>query len=161
MGPLNDQTNQIIRNKKFIENNPKTVLLDVRTEDEWKTVGKPETKRLGIKTILSQYHKIQVLLENIKKEINKENQVLVMCAAGGRSIIAATLLQMKVILLTIFQMDLVVMVKILDGKIQDYLLISPDFFAKSSILDLSKYYFLLYYFFLVSDNIFFYSCTSF
>ena len=30
--------------KKFIENNPKTVLLDVRTEDEWKTVGKPYLK---------------------------------------------------------------------------------------------------------------------
>ena len=43
------------------------------------------------------------LLENIKKEINKENQVLVMCAAGGRSIIAATLLQMKVILLKYFR----------------------------------------------------------
>ena len=32
--------------KKFIENNPKTVFLDVRTEDEWNTVGKPETKDL-------------------------------------------------------------------------------------------------------------------
>ena len=30
---------------------------------------------------------------NIKEIILKENQVLVMCAAGGRSIIAATLLQ--------------------------------------------------------------------
>ncbi len=28
----------------------------------------------------------------MKKEISKENQVLVMCAAGGRSIIAANLL---------------------------------------------------------------------
>ena len=34
--------------KKFIENNPKTVLLDVRTEDEWNTIGKPDTKDLGI-----------------------------------------------------------------------------------------------------------------
>ena len=37
--------------KSFIENNPETVLLDVRTEDEWNTVGKPDTKDLGIKTI--------------------------------------------------------------------------------------------------------------
>ena len=36
--------------KEFVENNPKTVLLDVRTEDEWKTLGKPETKDLGIKS---------------------------------------------------------------------------------------------------------------
>ena len=32
-------------------------------------------------------------IESVKKEINQENQVLVMCAAGGRSIIAANLLQ--------------------------------------------------------------------
>ena len=36
--------------KKFIEKNPKTVLLDVRTEDEWNTVGKPTSDSLGIKT---------------------------------------------------------------------------------------------------------------
>ena len=36
--------------RKFLENNPNTVLLDVRTEDEWKTVGKPDTKDLGIKS---------------------------------------------------------------------------------------------------------------
>ena len=46
--------------KKFIESNPDTVLLDVRTEDEWNAVGKPDTKDLGIKsffiTILSLIH---------------------------------------------------------------------------------------------------------
>ena len=31
-------------------NDIKTVLLDVRTEDEWNTVGKPDTKDLGIKS---------------------------------------------------------------------------------------------------------------
>ena len=36
--------------KKFIENNPNTVLLDVRTEDEWNTIGKPDTKDLGIES---------------------------------------------------------------------------------------------------------------
>ena len=36
--------------KKFIQSNPNTVLLDVRTENEWNTVGKPETKDLGIKS---------------------------------------------------------------------------------------------------------------
>ena len=36
--------------KKFIEKNPKTVLLDVRTDDEWKSVGKPASDSLGIKT---------------------------------------------------------------------------------------------------------------
>ena len=79
--------------KKFIENNPKTVLLDVRTEDEWKTVGKPITKNLGIKTYFITIGQDPSFIESVKEEINKENQVLVMCAAGGRSIIAASLLQ--------------------------------------------------------------------
>ena len=79
--------------KKFIEKNPKTVLLDVRTEDEWNTVGKPISEKLGIKTFFITIGQDPSFIENVKKDINKENQVLVMCAAGGRSIIAASLLQ--------------------------------------------------------------------
>ena len=78
--------------KNFIENNPKTILLDVRTDDEWNTVGKPDTKNLGIKTFFITISQDPIFIENVKKEINKENQVLIMCAAGGRSIIAANLL---------------------------------------------------------------------
>ena len=79
--------------KKFIEKNPKTVLLDVRTEDEWNTVGKPISDSLGIKTYFITIGQDSSFIEIVKKEIKKENQVLVMCAAGGRSIIAANLLQ--------------------------------------------------------------------
>ena len=79
--------------KKFIQDNPNTALLDVRTEDEWNTVGKPETKDLGIKSYFITISQDPGFLENIKKEINKDKQVLVMCAAGGRSMIAAGLLQ--------------------------------------------------------------------
>ena len=78
--------------KKFIESNPKTVLLDVRTEEEWNTVGKPDTKELGIKSFFITISQDPNFLDQVKKNINKENQVLVMCAAGGRSIIAANLL---------------------------------------------------------------------
>ena len=78
--------------KKFIESNPKTVLLDVRTEDEWKTVGKPDTKNLGIKSFFITISQDPSFLDNVKQIIDKDNQVLVMCAAGGRSIIAANLL---------------------------------------------------------------------
>ena len=78
--------------KKFIENNHKSVLLDVRTNDEWQTIGKPDSESLGIKTYFITISQDPSFIENIKKEINKENQVLVICAAGGRSIIAATLL---------------------------------------------------------------------
>ena len=78
--------------KKFIKDNPNSVLLDVRTENEWNTVGKPDTKVLGIKTHFITISQEQSFLENVKKNINKKEQVLVMCAAGGRSIIAANLL---------------------------------------------------------------------
>ncbi len=78
--------------KKFIENNPKSVLLDVRTEDEWKTVGKPDTRDLGIKSFFITISQDSSFLDNVKLNINKDDQVLVMCAAGGRSIIAANLL---------------------------------------------------------------------
>ena len=78
--------------KKFITNNPKTVLLDVRTEDEWNTVGKPDTKDLGIKSFFITISQDPSFLDNVKQNIGKEEQVLVMCAAGGRSIIAANLL---------------------------------------------------------------------
>tara|TARA_B100000963_G_scaffold324111_1_gene309373 strand:- start:262 stop:630 length:369 start_codon:yes stop_codon:yes gene_type:complete len=78
--------------KKFIENNPNTVLLDVRTVDEWNTVGKPDTKKLGIKSFFITISQDPSFLENVKKNIDKKDQVLVMCAAGGRSIIASNLL---------------------------------------------------------------------
>ena len=78
--------------KKFIEDNPNSVLLDVRTEDEWNTVGKPDTKTLGIKTHFITISQEPSFLETVIKNIDKKEQVLVMCAAGGRSIIAANLL---------------------------------------------------------------------
>ena len=78
--------------KKFIESNPDTVLLDVRTEDEWNAVGKPDTKDLGIKSFFITISQDPSFLESIKKNIDKKKQVLVICAAGGRSIIAANLL---------------------------------------------------------------------
>jgi rhodanese-related sulfurtransferase len=79
--------------KNYLIENPKTILLDVRTEEEWKTIGKPQSKSLGVKTFFITIGQDSNFIENVKKEINIENQVLVMCAAGGRSIIAANLLQ--------------------------------------------------------------------
>ena len=78
--------------KKFIQGNPNTVLLDVRTEDEWNTVGKPETKDLGIKSYFITISQDPSFLDSVKKNIDKKEQVLVMCAVGGRSAIAADLL---------------------------------------------------------------------
>ena len=79
--------------KKFIEKSPQTVLLDVRTEDEWNSVGKPVSDNLGIKTFFITISQDSGFIESVKKKVSKENQILVMCAAGGRSIIAANLLK--------------------------------------------------------------------
>ena len=53
--------------KKFIEKNPKTILLDVRTEDEWKSVGKPVSDSLGIKTFFITISQDPGFIENVKK----------------------------------------------------------------------------------------------
>ena len=55
--------------KKFIENNPKTVLLDVRTEDEWNSIGKPDTKDLGIEFFLYYYFSRSKFLDKVKQSI--------------------------------------------------------------------------------------------
>ena len=78
--------------KKFVESNPTTVLLDVRTENEWNTVGKPDTKDLGIKSYFITISQDPSFIESVKQNIDKKEQVLIMCAAGGRSIVAANLL---------------------------------------------------------------------
>ena len=62
--------------KEYLEKNPKSVLLDVRTEEEWNTVGKPDTNILGIKTFFITLSQDQSFLENIKKQINQENDIL-------------------------------------------------------------------------------------
>ena len=87
--------------KKFIEENSDVVLLDVRTENEWSTLGKPKAEDLNSKTyfvtVSPDLSNWQVpdpdFVENVKKKINKDKKILVMCAAGGRSMIAANLLE--------------------------------------------------------------------
>ncbi len=87
--------------KDFIQENSNTVLLDVRTENEWKSLGKPKAEDLNSKTYfvtvsqdLSNWQvPDQNFIVNVKKKIGKDKKILVMCAAGGRSMIAANLLE--------------------------------------------------------------------
>ena len=87
--------------KKYLEDNPKTILLDVRTENEWNSMGKPKVEDYNSKTyFITVSHDLsnwQIpdpnFVKNVAKEINKDNEVLIMCAAGGRSMVAAELLQ--------------------------------------------------------------------
>ena len=85
----------------FIKENSNTVLLDVRTENEWNSLGKPKAEDLNSKTyFVTVSHDLsnwqvpdQNFIENVKKKIDKDKKILVMCAAGGRSMIAANLLE--------------------------------------------------------------------
>ena len=85
----------------FIKENSNTVLLDVRTDNEWKSLGKPKAEDLNSKTyFVTVSHDLtnwqvpdQNFIVNVKKKIGKDKKILVMCAAGGRSMIAANLLE--------------------------------------------------------------------
>ena len=66
--------------KSFIENNPKTVLLDVRTEDEWNTIGKPDTKDLGIESVFITISQDPSFLDKVKRSIDKKKSAGNVCS---------------------------------------------------------------------------------
>ena len=41
---------QIKQIKEYLKKNPKCILLDVRTKEEWNTIGKPDGEKIGLKT---------------------------------------------------------------------------------------------------------------
>ena len=87
--------------KDFVKENPKSVLLDVRTKEEWDQIGKPDGDKIGIKTFfLSSQFQGRIINENFVKEfedlkIDKSSKILVMCGSGNRSQRAAELLTEK------------------------------------------------------------------
>ena len=87
--------------KKFISENKDIELLDVRTQEEWDNIGTPDGEKLGLKT-----HFITIVrspdpaankefIEEVKKVIDLNNDLLVMCKAGGRSMMASQLLSQE------------------------------------------------------------------
>ena len=82
----------------YIKNNPKSVLLDVRTEEEWDVDGKPDGEKMGLKThfLTIQFADKsfnQNFIEDFKKlNIQKDSEILTMCMGGVRSQAAAELL---------------------------------------------------------------------
>ena len=76
----------------YIKNNPKSILLDVRTEEEWNTDGKPDGEKIGLKTYFLTI-KDENFIEDFKKlNIQKDHEILTMCMGGVRSQAAAELL---------------------------------------------------------------------
>ena len=84
--------------RDYIASNPRAVLLDVRTEEEWNSDGKPDGEKITLKThfITIQFADKtfnQNFIEDFKKlNIEKDCEVLTMCMGGVRSQGAAELL---------------------------------------------------------------------
>ena len=87
--------------KKLLGDNKNVELLDVRTQEEWDDVGKPDGELIGLKT-----HFITIIrspdpdankefIEEVKKVIDPKKELLVMCKAGGRSMMASELLSQE------------------------------------------------------------------
>ena len=88
--------------KDFLNDNSNSVILDVRTEEEWDSVGEPDAESLNSKTLF-----ISILLgpdrqknenfvqEFLDKKVSKKDNVLIICRSGVRSMAAAKLLQQQ------------------------------------------------------------------
>ena len=91
---------QLVSNdvEDYIKNNPKSVLLDVRTEEEWGADGKPDGEKMGLKIhFLTNQFADKTFNENFiedfkKLNIQKDTEILTMCMGGVRSQAAAELL---------------------------------------------------------------------
>jgi|TARA_B110000902_G_C14069515_1_gene498720 rhodanese-related sulfurtransferase len=87
--------------KNFLTNNKNVELLDVRTQDEWDNVGKPNGEKLGLKTHFVTIVRSQDpsankdFIEEVKKVIDSNKELLVICKAGGRSMAASQLLSQE------------------------------------------------------------------
>ena len=87
--------------KNFISDNKDVELLDVRTQEEWDNIGRPDGEKLGLKTHFvtivrsSDPSANKEFIEEVKKKIDPDKQLLVICKAGGRSMMAAQLLSQE------------------------------------------------------------------
>ena len=79
--------------KSYLKSDLKKILLDVRTEDEWNSYGKPNGEKLGVKTFFLTIKDENFLKEFNDLSINKEYEILIMCKVGQRSQFVAQLLE--------------------------------------------------------------------
>ena len=81
--------------KDHVKNNPKSVLLDVRTQEELDNIGKPDGDKIGLKTYFLEIRRDDLFdfVQEFKNlNISQDKEVLVVCASGERSQITAELL---------------------------------------------------------------------
>ena len=81
--------------KEYLGKGPNKVLLDVRTEEEWNLVGKPDGDKIGLKTYFLEI-KRDSFFDFVKEfkdfNISQDSEILVICKSGERSQISAELL---------------------------------------------------------------------
>ena len=79
----------------YLTKNPDCVLLDVRTQQEWDTIGRPDGEKIGLKTYFLEIRR-DAFFDFVKEfknlNINQNKEILVICASGERSQISAELL---------------------------------------------------------------------
>ena len=85
--------------KDYLITKPNSVLLDVRTKEEWDTIGKPDGEKIGLKTyfLSIQFGNERIFNENFIQEfknlkINQDKNILITCRSGARSQFATELL---------------------------------------------------------------------
>ena len=81
--------------KDYLKKSPDSVLLDVRTQEEWDNIGKPDGDKIGLKTYFLEIRRdafFNFVQEFKNLNINLDSEVLVICASGERSQITAELL---------------------------------------------------------------------
>ena len=61
--------------KDYIKNNPKCVLLDVRTEEEWNSDGKPDAEKIGI---ITYFLTIQFIDKSFNQNFSEEFEKLLL-----------------------------------------------------------------------------------
>ena len=88
--------------KSYLMAESNSVLLDVRTKEEWETIGKPEGEKIELKTyfLSIQFGNERIFNENFIQEfknlaINQDKNILVICRSGTRSQFVAELLNKK------------------------------------------------------------------
>ena len=81
--------------KDHVKNNPKSVLLDVRTQEELDNIGKPDGDKIGLKTYFLEIRRdnfFDFVQEFNNLNINQDKEILVICKSGEISQISAELL---------------------------------------------------------------------
>lgn len=81
----------------LLANDPNAMLVDVRTKEEWQSVGAPDLSSIGKEAVLLSWktNPGYALNENFLRELaqrapNQDAKILFLCRSGGRSYDAAT-----------------------------------------------------------------------